>query len=193
MAGLDAAWGGSVHLNLEFKGRGRLLPGVRHLIIDVCSEYLECEDVTQQLVTAVQELVENLIKYSEAGASLLDFELRSVEGQPTVRIRTQNRASARNLAAAGVILERIIGAQDPVSLYQAMVAASGDREGSGLGLARLRAEVGLTLSYAAQTDRLSIEASRSVVPRSVVPRSVEPTSPGAASVGASSVVRGGTP
>jgi hypothetical protein len=165
MAGLDAGWGGSVQMSLGFKGRGRLLAGARHLIVDVCNEFLACDDMTQQLLTAVQELLENLVKYSEPGASVIAFELRSIDGQPTARIHTQNRASARNLAVACELLERIIAAPDPAALYQAMVSASGEREGSGLGLARLRAEVGLSLSYAVEKDSLSIDASRSVEPR----------------------------
>jgi hypothetical protein len=169
MAGLDAAWGGSVRMDLRFKGRGRLLPGVRHLIVEVCSEYLGSEDVTQQLVTAVQELLENLVKYSEQEPSVLEFELRAIDGQPTARIHTHNRASERHLREAQRVLEGIVSAPDPVALYQAMVCASGDREGSGLGLARLRAEVGFSLSYAVQRGWLSIEARRSVEPRSVGP------------------------
>jgi hypothetical protein len=165
MAGLDAAWGGSVHMQLGFKGRGHLLAGVRQLIIDVCSEYLGSEDLTQQLVTAVQELLENLVKYSESEASSLEFELRAIDGQPTARIHTRNQASEAHLREAQRVLEGIITAADPVALYQAMVSASGDRAGSGLGLARLRAEVGFNLSYAVQPGCLSIEARRRVEPR----------------------------
>ena len=63
------------------------------------------------------------------------------------------------------MLDRIIAAAEPVELMHALVASSGDREGSRLGLARLRAEVGLELSYQVEDDRLSIEALGAVQPR----------------------------
>jgi hypothetical protein len=152
-------------MNLGFKNRGRLLSSVRNLVVDVCSEYIESHDTISQLVTAVQELLENLVKYSDADDATLDFELLLLDGQPTVRIGTQNHASAADLSEAQHTLERIITAADPLELFQSLLATSGERKGSGLGLVRLRAEAGLALSYAVQQGRLSIEAKRTVQPR----------------------------
>jgi hypothetical protein len=152
-------------MNLGFKNRGRLLHSVRNLVVDVCREYLESYDTIEQLVTAVQELLENLVKYSDTGTAALDFELLVLEGQPTVRIGTQNQATPTHLSEAQQMLDRIISAPDPLELYQSLIASSGERKGSGLGLVRLRAEAGLVLTYAVQRDRLSIEASRTVQPR----------------------------
>jgi hypothetical protein len=155
-------------MTLGFKNRGRLLPSVRNLVVDVCSEYIESFDTTQQLVTAVQELLENLVKYSELGAAALEFELLVLDGQPTVRIGTINRASAAHLSQARQILEQVIAAPDPLELFQSLVSSSGERKGSGLGLVRLRAEAGLALSYSVSNDRLQIEARRAVQPRQEV-------------------------
>jgi hypothetical protein len=152
-------------MTLGFRNRGRLLPSVRNLVVDVCSEYIDSFEMTHQLVTAVQELLENLVKYSERGAAALAFELLVLDGQPTVRIGTTNRASAAHLLEAQQILERIISAPDPLQLFQSLVSSSGDRKGSGLGLVRLRAEAGLVLSYSVNDDRLEIDARRSVEPR----------------------------
>jgi hypothetical protein len=165
VAGLDRTWGGSFHMNLGFKDRGRLLPSVRNLVFDVCREYIDSCDTISQLVTAVQELLENLVKYSEAGAAALDFELLLLDGQPSVRIGTVNRASDAHLCEAERILERIVSTADPLELFHSLVASSGERKGSGLGLVRLRAEAGLALSYMVQHGRLSIEARRTVQPR----------------------------
>jgi hypothetical protein len=152
-------------MNLGFRDRGRLLSSVRNLVFDVCREYIDSRDTISQLVTAVQELLENLIKYSEAGAAALDFELFVLDGQPAVRIATVNNASAAHLSEAEQILARIVAAADPLELFQSLVASSGERKGSGLGLVRLRAEAGLALSYAVQHGRLSIEARRTVQAR----------------------------
>ena len=166
VVGLDTSWGGSIRMNLGFAGRGRLLPGVRNLVVDMCTEYLASGDTTQQLVTAVQELLENLVKYSEAGAAAaIDFELLLLGGQPIARIGTQNRASRTHLAEARTMLDRIIAAPDPEALFQSLIDSSGERKGSGLGLVRLRAEAGLVLSYEVERSTLSIEARRAVQAR----------------------------
>jgi hypothetical protein len=165
MAGLDTDWGGSIHMSLGFRDQGWLLPSVRSLVVSMCGVYLGSDDVSQQLVTAVQELLENLVKYSESDSSALDFELLLVDGQPTARLGTENEASAAHLGEAQRVLERIISAPDPLELYQTLIATSGDHSGSGLGLARLRAEAGLTLSYGIHGGRLRLEASRPVLPR----------------------------
>jgi hypothetical protein len=150
-------------MNLGFNGRGRLLPSVRKMVVDMCNEYLESCDTTQQLVNAVQELLENLVKYSEPGAAAgIDFELLLLEGQPVARIGTRNRASRTHLADACHMLDRIISAPDPEALFQSLIDSSGERKGSGLGLVRLRAEAGLALSYEVDQSTLSIEARRSV-------------------------------
>lgn len=154
-------------MTLGFRNRDYLLRTVRNLVVDVCSEYLDSFDTTQQLVVAVQELLENLVKYSESGSAELDFELGVVDGQPTAKIGTMNRASAAHLSEAKRMLERTIAAPDPLELFQALLATSGERKGSGLGLVRLRAEAGLALSFAVEHDRLRIEARRRVQPRQV--------------------------
>jgi hypothetical protein len=152
-------------MRLGFKNRARLMPSVRSLVVDVCREYIESNEIISQLVTATQELLENLVKYSEAGLAGLQFELLMQNGQPTARIVTTNRASAAHLAEATRMLDRIVSAAEPHELFQSLVASSGERNGSGLGLVRLRADTGLVLSYSVQQAELRIEAWRSVPPR----------------------------
>ena len=152
-------------MNLGFKDRGRLLASVRSLVDELCRQCLDSNERTQQLVLAVQELFENLVKYSDGRPSALDFELLMLDGQPCARIRTSTCAAAAQLSDARAMLDRIIAAPEPVALMDALVASSGEREGSRLGLARLRAEVGLELTYGVENDRLEIEARGAVQPR----------------------------
>ena len=76
-----------------------------------------------------------------------------------------NGASAEALARAESHLGRIVSAPDPIALYDEWVASSGEREGSHLGLVRLRAEAGLALSYTVEPGKLCIEARGAVEPR----------------------------
>jgi hypothetical protein len=117
------------------------------------------------LVIAVQELVENLVKYSSGGDDSLVFELGLVLDQPRVTIETRNFAAAADLREATEIVSRIVGALDASSLYDEMVAASGERAGSRLGLIRVRAEGGLVLSSTVDSGRLVLTATGPVSAR----------------------------
>jgi hypothetical protein len=155
-----------VVLELGFKDRRRLLPSVRRVVADLCEEYLASPDTSQLLVLAVQELLENLVKYSQPEPSAFEFELTLLNGQPTARIGTKNHAAPVHLRQVQIMLDRIISSPDPVGHLQSLVASSGEHAGSGLGLARLRGESELALSYTIEAGRLSIEAKCTVEPRS---------------------------
>jgi len=153
-------------MDLGFRNRARWLPPTRNLVVDVCSEYLESAATTEQIMTAVQELLENLVKYSVGSRATFSFELLVVEGQPTARIATRNAALPAQLDGAVQVLSSVVAAADPVGLFEEMVAQSGERNGSGLGLARLRAEAGLLLAYGVEGNQLAILATRPVEARS---------------------------
>jgi hypothetical protein len=125
----------------------------------MCSKALEQAEQGSLLTMAVQELVENLVKYSDGADDSVSFELCMLQGQTAARICTHNRATAEHLREATAILARIAAAADASSLYDEMLAASGEREGSRLGLIRVRAEAGLALSYSVEADRLSVVAT----------------------------------
>jgi hypothetical protein len=156
---LNPPWGVSLCLNADFRGRTQLLGGVRTLIGELCSRSLQQAEQASLLTMAVQELIENLVKYSDGVDDTMSFELCLLEGQPAARIRTENRATPEHLREATAILSRIVSAADASSLYDEMLAASGEREGSRLGLIRVRAEAGLALSYSVESDRLSVVAT----------------------------------
>lgn len=158
----DASWGTSFSLVAGFAGRPALVSCSRQVIAELCAAYLEPTDRSAALVMAAQELLENLAKYSVDGDASFDFSLALESGTPTVRIRSRNATSHDHLSEATQLLERIAYAAEPVALYDDLVAASGEREGSRLGLIRLRAEAGLSLSHRVEAGRLQIEAVGSV-------------------------------
>jgi hypothetical protein len=165
VAPADANWGASFVLVTGFAGRFALVSSSRQVIAELCAAYLEPTDRTAALVMATQELLENLAKYSLAGDASFEFSLRREGGSPMARIRTYNAASGEHLAQASELLESISRSTEPVALYDDWVAKSGERDGSRLGLIRLRAEAGLSLCHAIEADRLKIEAFGSVDPR----------------------------
>lgn len=125
----------------------------------MCSQYLATSDTTAQIIMVAQELLENLVKYSREGRSCIDFELYLDDDQPSCRITTRNNAELCHVAEVQGLIARVSNSDDPRALYDAMVASSGEREGSGLGLVRIRAEAGLFLSQSVQGSNLYIVAS----------------------------------
>jgi hypothetical protein len=158
-------WGGAVKLSLDFAGRAQYVGSARKLIAELCEAELGSKTETSHWVMASQELLENLAKYAEPGQSFLDFELAERDGQPSARLRTRNQTSEERLRQATALLERVTTAEDPVRLYDELVAASGEGKGSRLGLIRLRAEAGLGIAYAVHGASLEIVVSGAVTAR----------------------------
>ena len=64
----------------------------------------------------------------------------------------------------------LVDAKDPAQHYDSLIRASAPKaEGSGLGLARLRAEGELTVDYSIDGDQLTITVHASVEPRKGAP------------------------
>jgi hypothetical protein len=161
----QTGWGASLRLVADFKARPALVSSARQLIAELCSAYLEPSDQAAALVMAAQELLENLAKYSTDDHTCFEFALGLKEGRPEVAMGTSNAATTEHLAEASSLLGRIADAAEPVALYDEWVAASGEREGSRLGLIRLRAEAGLTLTHEIEQGRLALFVRAAVEPK----------------------------
>ncbi|HET9960071.1 MAG TPA: hypothetical protein VFQ61_36515 [Polyangiaceae bacterium] len=150
-------WGEAAHVEFDVRDRAGFVTQARQRVVGLCTKYLQPSETTAQLIMTAQELLENVAKYSSGSGARFDFELRDECGRPTVRMRTENPASPQHLHKAIEMLDEIIAERDPQGLYDRWVAQSGEREGSGLGLIRIRAEAGLTLSYTNEADKLCLE------------------------------------
>jgi hypothetical protein len=85
-----------------------------------------------------------------------------LEGNQVV-VRTWNRATPERLAALKSAIDEINRADDPDVYYQtAMTKTAYRTDGSGLGLARIRAEADMAITYEVTTDRVCIEARTDV-------------------------------
>lgn len=153
-----------MRLRLDFRQRPDYVSDARRLIANLCEAELGRPEASNWVMVS-QELLENLAKYSAPGRADLDFELWLRDGKPSGRLTTRNAASEQRLSQAAALLGRITHAQDPVGLYDELVASSGEGTRSQLGLARVRAEAGLELDYAVKGDWLEIVVSGTVTPR----------------------------
>jgi hypothetical protein len=119
-------------------------------------------DLTSRVALTTHELLENTAKYSSDGVTHMQVAVSEREGQCYVQIRTRNRVTPDRLAELTQFIDEISAAPDPVALYYEFIARTAERpEGSGLGLARIRAEGEMELAYTVEEDQVTIVAEAS--------------------------------
>lgn len=111
------------------------------------SRLISDRDGVDRVALAVHELLENAVKYAQGGDTGLWVEVFEEGGRLIVSVTTRNQANGRNAAVLREMLEELNQGKDPIEAYQdAMRRSLRDNDSSRLGLARLRAEAGMTLA-----------------------------------------------
>jgi len=140
----------------------RLIASTRRFIEELY-EPLIGADGSSQVAMVVHELMENLAKYAEGGSMRLEVEARPHQTRYQIRITAANHASPDRLEALEQILKDIASSRDPRATYVRYMNESVTRsEGSGLGLARIRAEGDMGISYSRSGNEISILAEASL-------------------------------
>lgn len=152
-------------LRLDFRHRKELPSTTRRYLFDVLKRVLGNEEDANRLAMAAHELIENLVKYSNDAASSLEVDFKELDGATHVAVRTRNSVAPERLRDLEDTLATVAKAPDPVALYDKLLASSPHREGSGLGLARIRAEADMTLSYVVDGEEVTILAESIVLVR----------------------------
>lgn len=143
---------------LSFRPNTALVSSVRRFVADIWESWLTPE-LTSQVALASHELLENAVQYSSDGETEVHIEIEMLGNGQTVCIRTRNAASPENLDVLRAAFAELEAATDPDAYYQAMMRRTAKRtDGSGLGLARIRAETGLSMSLDIADDQVSISA-----------------------------------
>jgi hypothetical protein len=128
-------------IRLDFVPEMRLIWRTSRYVRDFYGNVLADPDACARVMLTAHELLENAAKYSADGHGQLDIELVDRDGQPHVRIATRNLASAERLTELRRFFDESGRTPDPIALYDQMIARTAQRtDGSGLGLARIRAE-----------------------------------------------------
>jgi hypothetical protein len=150
-------------IRLDFEPRGKLISSTSKFVKDFYDPLLVDPDTTSRIVLTAHELLENTAKYASDGVTRMQVALAEREGQIYVQIETRNRAVPHRLVELLTFLDEIRDADDPLALYYRFIARSATRsEGSGLGLARIRAEGEMSLAYAVDGDEVTIVAETPV-------------------------------
>jgi anti-sigma regulatory factor (Ser/Thr protein kinase) len=145
------------HCELTFSPNVELISVVRRFVSAFYDQVLHDKDTSSRLAVATHELLENACKYSCDGHTTLRIEV--VDGHRRARILLSNRATPERMADIQARFAEMSAFPDPDAYYQEMMARSMKNEGgSGLGLARIRAEAEMTLALTSSADRLCIVA-----------------------------------
>lgn len=115
-------------------------------------------DETYRISLTAYELIENVVKYSTEGPSKVAVGLSEDAGQVYASVETSNRSTPDAITTLRGLVERLGQAADPHDVYGELIASCPQREGSGLGLARICAEAGMGLSLSVDGDEVTIRA-----------------------------------
>lgn len=144
----------------------RMVGAISRLILEFCKGLVDDSDVADRFHMAAQELAENLVKYSSGPRVSLKAELRTLADGAVLEIQAKNQSSREQLFQVEKRLAELTTTDDPVKLYDRLILESAPSdEGSGLGLARIRAEGELDVDYSIDGDELTISVHSSVHPQ----------------------------
>ena len=154
-------------VRLQFFPSERLVASVARLVADFCRTALNDVETTSRFHLATYELVENLVKYSSGKSASVEVELEEQnEALSTLTVRARNQTTPERLKEVQERLGALRSAEDPVVYYDQLIAESAPRTaGSGLGLARIRAEGELDLDFAIEGDELTNSARAPIARR----------------------------
>lgn len=148
----------------------RVVGAVSRLVSEFCRSLVDDSDVASRFHMAAQELAENLAKYSSGPEVSISAELLGSDTSAKLRLQAKNRGTPEQLRAVEQRLRELTAAEDPTELYDRLIREAAPLDdGSGLGLARIRAEGGFDVDYAIDGNELTISVHTSIAPHKGLP------------------------
>jgi hypothetical protein len=134
-----AALTGDPYFELAFQPSVALTSLVRRFVSEFYAHVLRDPDLVARLALATHELLENTIKYSVDGESVLRVAIERASG--VVTVHTSNRSDTGHIDSLRGRFAEMNAAADPFAFYQTLLRRTAhEKNGSGLGLARIRYE-----------------------------------------------------
>jgi hypothetical protein len=146
-------------LTSDFRGRTPLIKLLRHAVTTLLSD-VGCDPERQNMAIMVaQELAENLVKYSRSACASFSVCVhhRGTRGV-SLEVETLNETSPDEIARVQALLNEAGERPDIIGLYRERIATSSSRPRSELGLLRILAEGGMTLSMRTEGQQLRLRA-----------------------------------
>lgn len=144
------------YFHLTFRPNIKLVSTVRRFTAEFYRRVLADQELASRLALATHEMLENAVAYATDGESSLRIE---IDGD-RLSVRTWNRSTYESVAALRAIIDEMNSTPDADEFYQRMLVKTAKRtDGSGLGLARVRAEAEMGVTYEIDKDRVCIMAT----------------------------------
>ena len=154
---------GPAYVELNFRPNVDLISVARRFVSDFYEEILADPDATSRVALATHELLENAVKYAIDGTTTLRIEVTRKEVGSSVKISTRNRTTPGHVATLQSTFDEMHGEPDAFAFYQRLMHKNARRQGgSGLGLARIRAEGEMSMTCEFEADYVSILAETQI-------------------------------
>ena len=155
---IPAATSRSASFELKFSPNVDLVPLVRQFVEDFYDRVLPDPDATSRLALATHELLENAVKFAVTKETTLHVNSTRGPRGGEITVRTWNDATPENIEILRDRFHRMEGS-NAFDHYQVLMGETAhQKEGSGLGIARIRAEADMTISYEIENDRVGLVA-----------------------------------
>lgn len=153
-------------IELEFKPSVELIAIVRRFVSEFYDQLLRDPDVVSRVALATHELLENAVRHAADGETTLIIAIEPRDHSHALTIRMTNRASHRKRESLAAVFADMQSAEDPFEHYCRVMKKNARRsDGSGLGLARIRAEADMALQCAMSDETVTITATTPVALR----------------------------
>jgi len=147
------------YLELCFRPTVATINEARRLVSALYAPLLGDPDAASRIALATHELLENALKYSIDGATVIRVELSNGKLPTHVKVETLNGISADRKQGLEETFAEMHRAESAEEYYQFVMTRTRTlRHGSGLGLARIWAEGEMLLSRAYDGDDVRITA-----------------------------------
>jgi hypothetical protein len=148
------------YFHLVFRPNIKLVSTVRRFTGEFYRRVLVDQELASRLALATHEMLENAVTYANDEETAIRID---VEGD-LLCVRTWNSAAPDRIAAIKKAIDSVMAAPDPDAFYQEqMIVAAKRNDGSGLGLARIRGEAEMNLSYEFDNNKACIRAVAKIV------------------------------
>ena len=143
------------YFHVSFRPNVELVSTVRKFTQEFYRKMLNDRDASEKVALATHELLDNAVAYAIDGETGVRIELDATH----LIVKTWNRTSPERLQILKSIIDEMNSAPDPDAYYQVLLERTAHRSnGSGLGLARVRAEADMAITYEISVDRVCVEA-----------------------------------
>lgn len=122
-------------------------------------------DAVSRVALATHELLENAMRYGDVPATEVRLRIEITESKSVV-LQTWNTTDESHRQVVQRLFDEMNSAADPLIHYCVLMKRNARLAGSGLGLARIRAEGEMDLTYEFVDSKLRVEARTPVEVRS---------------------------